>query len=144
MNTIGRIAFAAVKETTMSFETQPLHLRHETRELLERLRHAAVPLAVYGAEPAEADAVVRAITDPMFEGAALPATRILQFGWYVRELTRLLRTRTGGALVFQLEYLLRRWAAYGMEANSLQFVLAEVVTGLEQSQPAATPAGGGS
>jgi len=104
----------------------PMKLNPETRLALDAIRHSDEPSPVYGLESDRAIELLREVTEPMFEGAALPAAVLMQVRWFVLELARLFRTRYGYALAFQLELLLRKWHDFGVEPNTLQFIVTEV------------------
>ncbi len=110
----------------MESEPKPILLSHATQALLKEIGRSQELFAPYGLEPDQAAALLASITEPMLEGAALPMVTIQQLRWYVRELARLFRTRYGYALAFQLELVLRKWAAYGLEPATIQTVLHEV------------------
>jgi len=107
-----------------------MNLKPETRLALDEIRRSTEPTPVYGLAPDRALELFRQLTEPMFEGAALPKAMLMQLRWYVSELSRLFRTRYGYALSFQLELSLRKWRDYGVEPNTLQFVLTEVCRGV--------------
>jgi hypothetical protein len=110
----------------MEFVAKPIALKHETKELLDEIRASSEPTAAYALGPDEAEELFKHITEPMLEGCPLPITVINQMRWYVRELSAKFRTRYGYALSFQLELVLRKWAAFGMEPNTMQYLLCEV------------------
>ncbi len=110
----------------MNFMPSPMNLKPETRLALDEIRGTDAPSAVYGLEPAKAEALLRQLTEPMFEGASLPMAVVMQLRWFVLELAKVFRTRVGYALAFQLELVLRKWRDYGVEPNTLQLVLCEV------------------
>jgi len=128
----------------MDFLPNPMKLKPETQLALDEIRRSAEPSAIYGLAPDRAQDLFRQLTEPMFEGAALPATSLMQVRWFVQELARLFRTRYGYALSFQLELSLRKWRDYGIEPNTLQLVLVEVCRGIGVPIPSAagaSPAG---
>ena len=119
----------------MDLVMKPLHLEKETRALLETIRNEDVPLFLYGMEPEQADLLMREVTDPILQGAALPTVILNQFRWYARELGAQFRTRAGFDLSFNLELVLRKWLGYGMEAHSMQLILCEAYRRLECMTP---------
>ena len=110
----------------MDFVAKPISLKQETRAMLEDLRHTQDPTICYGLSPDDAQQLIKSITEPMFEGAALPLVILSEYRWYVRELGRLFRTKYGYALAFQLELVLRKWKTLGLESGSLQFLVCEI------------------
>jgi hypothetical protein len=113
-------------EVVMEFLTQPMPLKQETRAMLEDLRHATDPTICYGLSPDAAQQLIKDITEPMLMGAALPLVILNEYRWFCRELGRLFRTRYGSALAFQLELVLRKWKALGLESHSMQYLVCEV------------------
>ena len=109
----------------MDLVMKPLHLEKETRALLESIRTTDEPLFLYGMEPEQVDLLMREVTDPILQGAALPAVVLNQFRWYARELAAQFRTRAGFDLSFNLELVLRKWLGFGMETHSMQLILCE-------------------
>jgi len=120
----------------------PMKLNPETRLALDAIRHSDEPSPVYGLESDRAIELLREVTEPMFEGAALPAAVLMQVRWFVLELARLFRTRYGYALAFQLELLLRKWHDFGVEPNTLQFIVTEVARHTGESRTAREGAAG--
>ena len=110
----------------MEFVAKPISLKPDTEAMLEDMRHSQDPTIAYGLEPEAAQQLVKGITDPVLEGAALPLVVLNEYRWYCRELGRLFRTKYGYALAFQLELVLRKWKALGLEANALQYLACEV------------------
>jgi len=110
----------------MEYDTKPIPLKAETKAVLEQIRRSTRPTPVYGSTPQQAEELFRHITDQMLEGCPLPLCTIQQMRWYVRELSAKFRSRYGYALSFQLELVLRKWAAFGMEPNTMQLLLREV------------------
>ena len=127
----------------MNFMPSPMNLKPETRLALDEIRRSTEPTPVYGLAPDRALELFRQLTEPMFEGAALPKAVLMQLRWYVSELSRLFRTRYGYALSFQLELSLRKWRDYGVEPNTLQFVMVEVWRGVGASSSPSASTGAG-
>ncbi|HDQ99485.1 MAG TPA: hypothetical protein ENN51_04270 [candidate division WOR-3 bacterium] len=126
----------------MRFDADPIPLQAETLELLERLRTAGRPLPLYGQEPGTAQQAVRAIAELIYEGAAVSVVRRLQYRWFANELARVFCSRTGPALVFQLELVLRKWVAFGLEPDAVQFLLRAIVERFEaEVEPVPAPPG---
>ena len=69
----------------------------------------------------------------MIGGAALPPLTLQQLRWFVRDLSGVFRTRYGYALAFQLRLMLRKWAALGLEPNTMQYLLCEICRQLNRT-----------
>ena len=110
----------------MDTTVRPLDLNPETAQVLEEIRKAAEPYAVYGEDPAKTEAELRRLAQPLLEGAGLGKLYVMQYLWYVRELSRVFRTRTGRELAFQAELVMRKWLAFGLEPNTMQFIFCEI------------------
>ena len=117
----------------MEIDTKPIPLKPETRAVLKEIRHSTEPTAAYALDPEPAEELLKSITEPMIGGAALPPLTLQQLRWYVRDLSGVFRTRYGYALAFQLELMLRKWAALGNEPNTMQYLLCEICRQLEQT-----------
>ena len=105
---------------------RPMDLNPETVEVLDEIRNAAEPYAAYGEDPAKLEAELRKLVEPLLVGAGLGRLVVMQYLWYVRELARVFRTRTGRELAFQAELVLRKWQAFGLEPNTMQFIFREI------------------
>jgi len=117
----------------MEFDTTPIPLKPETRAVLKGIRRSSEPTAAYALDPEPAEELLKSITEPMIGGAALPRVTLQQMRWYVRDLSGVFRTRYGFALAFQLELMLRKWAALGLEPNTMQYLLCEICRQLERT-----------
>ncbi len=121
----------------MEIDTTPIPLKPETRAVLKEIQRSTEPTAVYALDPKPAEELLKSITEPMIGGAALPQVTLQQMRWYVRDLSGVFRTRYGYALAFQLGLMLRKWAALGLEPNTMQYLLCEICRQLERT-PAPT------
>ncbi|MBM3323008.1 hypothetical protein FJY69_05985 [candidate division WOR-3 bacterium] len=110
----------------MDVLTRPLDLNQETTEVLEEIRNADEPYSAYGEDPAKLEAELRATTQPLLVGAGLDNLTVMQYLWYVRELSKVFRTRTGRELAFQAELVMRKWLSFGLEPNTMQFIFREI------------------
>jgi hypothetical protein len=115
----------------MEFDTTPIPLKPETRAVLKEIQRSTEPTAAYALDPGPAEDLLKSITEPMIGGAALPQVTLQQMRWYVRDLSGVFRTRYGYALAFQLGLMLRKWAALGLEPNTMQYLLCEICRQLE-------------
>ena len=101
-------------------------LSKAARDLLSRVRASPSPERVFGLEPAAADAMARGVIDPLIDGAALPLSKLNQYRWYVSELCRLMRTKSGPDLAYCMELLFAKWLGFGLEANTAVFLAGEL------------------
>ncbi len=110
----------------MDITETPLNLNPETAKVLDQIRNAARPCSVYGQDPAEVEAELGNLVRPLLEGAGLDRLTVMQYLWYVRELARVFRTRTGRELAFQAELVIRKWLSFGLEPNTMQFIFCQI------------------
>ena len=103
----------------------PLDLNRETAQVLDEIRSADRPYVVFGEDAARVEADLNRFVQPLLAGAGLSRLTVMQYLWYVRELARVFRTRTGRELAFQAELVLRKWQAFGLEPNTMQFIFRE-------------------
>ena len=98
-------------EKTLSHRRE--ELSKAARDLLSRVSPS--PEVVYGLEPAAAEAKAHSVIDPLVEGTGLPVARLNQYRWYLAELCRLMRTRTGPDLAYGMEFTIKKWQGFGLE-----------------------------
>lgn len=101
---------------------EPLVLNQETKDVLEDIRLSMTEPG-FGLAPKECQELVRAATEPVLHGAALPMVLLNAYRWYARELGRLFATKFGPDLAMNLELVLRTWRANGLELNTMQFLI---------------------
>jgi hypothetical protein len=111
-------------ERTLSPEKQGLS--KAAQELLSRVRASPSPEVVYGLPPGAAEAKAHSVIDPLIEGTGLPVARLNQYRWFLAELCRLMRTRSGPDLAYCMEYALRKWLSFGLEPNSVVVLASEL------------------
>lgn len=104
---------------------KPLNLNPETTFVLGEIR-AAKPHALYGSTSAAAEERLGRVILPIVETAGLLPVQVLQYRWFLRELARVWRTRTGSDLAFYLELCLRKWAGNGLSLRSLEILVRQV------------------
>jgi len=61
----------------------------------------------------------------LLDHQALPLVQYNTYRWYLRELAKLFRTKTGWNLGLELEICLRKWVAYSLDPELLQALLCE-------------------
>jgi hypothetical protein len=121
-------------ERTLSPEKQGLS--KAAQELLSRVRASSNPEVVYGLAPGAAEAKAHSVIDPLIEGTGLPVARLNQYRWYLAELCRLMRTRSGPDLAYCMEYALKKWLSFGLEPNSVVVLASEL---FDRLKPKAEP-----
>jgi hypothetical protein len=57
------------------------------------------------------------------------------YRWYLRELSKLLRTKTGWDLALELEIALRKWAAYRLDPELLQALMCDCYEHIAEMTP---------
>lgn len=100
-------------------------LDQRTRALLDRVRHARKPLSVYEMPADLAEAAVWEIGKVLLDAQNLPLVQYNTYRWYLRELAKLLRTKTGWDLALELEICLRKWVGYRLNLLLLQALACE-------------------
>jgi hypothetical protein len=100
-------------------------LDERTRVLLDRVRHSTATLSVYEMPPDLAEAAVWEIGKIVLEDRHLPLVQYNTYRWYLREMSKLLRIKTGWSLALELEICLRKWLAYQLDLGLLQVLLCE-------------------
>ncbi len=104
--------------------TKPVALNRDVAKVLDEIR-AGADNALYGAGPGEAEELFAKHVVSLVEGAGLPVLQTMHYRWFLRELARLWRTRTGRDLAFHLELCIRKWVGLGLEPKTLQFLVCE-------------------
>ncbi|MBM3313836.1 hypothetical protein FJY70_04500 [candidate division WOR-3 bacterium] len=109
----------------MDSPTSPVELNRATAAVLDEIR-AGAKNPLYGTAPATASAELKRLVVPLLEGSGLPRLAIMHYGWFLREVALLWRSRTGRDLAFYLELCIRKWVGFGLEPNTLQFFVCEL------------------
>jgi hypothetical protein len=112
-------------------------LTQDVSKVLDEIR-AGADNALYGAGPDVSEELFAKHVVSLVEGAGLPVLQTMHYRWFLRELTRLWRTRTGRDLAFHLELCIRKWVGLGLEPRTLQFLICEAhqrLKGQETAQP---------
>jgi hypothetical protein len=102
-----------------------IELNQETRDLLDRIRHKRKCLSLYDMPADLAEAAVWEIGKVLLDHQGLLLVQYNTYRWYLRELSKLLRTKTGWGLALELEICLRKWFAYRLDPELLQALLRE-------------------
>jgi hypothetical protein len=99
-------------------------LTQDVVRVLDEIR-AGAENALYGAESDKSQELFTKHVVSLVEGAGLPVLQTMHYRWFLRELARLWRTRTGRDLAFHLELCIRKWVGLGLEPRTLQFLVCE-------------------
>jgi hypothetical protein len=118
-----------------------MELNQKTRDLLDRVRHKHKCLSVYEMPADLAEAAVWEIGKILLDHQNLPLVQYNTYRWYLRELSKLLRTKTGWSLALELEICLRKWVAYRLNPELLQALLGECYYRIGAMTPATKQAG---
>ena len=121
----------------------PIELQPETRRLLDRIRHSHKVLSLYEMPADLAEAAVWEIGRILLDHGQMPIVPYNQYRWFLRELSKLLRTRTGWDLALELEIALRKWAAYRLDPLLLQALARECYDRIGAMSPEQVEASGG-
>jgi hypothetical protein len=103
---------------------KPVALTQDVVRVLDEICSGA-DNALYGAGPDVSEELFAKHVASLVEGAGLPVLQTMHYRWYLRELARLWRTRTGRDLAFHLELCIRKWVGLGLEPRTLQFLVTE-------------------
>jgi hypothetical protein len=104
---------------------KPLHINAETQTVLDGIRTGNEKSPLFGKEGTTAEAETNALVLPMLESSGMKRGDVLQYGWFLREVAKIYRTREGADLVFCIEMTLRKWLGFGLEPNTMQFLVCE-------------------
>jgi hypothetical protein len=99
-------------------------LTQDVTRVLDEIR-AGAENALYGAGPDVSEELFAKHVVSLVEGAGLPVLQTMHYRWFLRELSRLWRTRKGRDLAFHLELCVRKWVGLGHEPKTLQFLVCE-------------------
>lgn len=94
--------------------------------LVAEIRNASEPHRLYARDPNACDELTGKVADPVLAGAPIPLCTKLQYRWYVSEVVRLFRMRTGPELAMQLELVLVKWHGFGLRQDMMQWLLGAV------------------
>ncbi len=114
------------KKSEKTLSRKRLGLSKAARDLLSRVRASPSPESVYGLEPDAAEAKAHSVIDPLVDGTGLPVARLNQYRWYLAELCRLMRTRSGPDLAYCMEFTIKKWLGFGLEPNSVVLLASEL------------------
>jgi hypothetical protein len=102
-----------------------IELDQTTRDLLDSIRHSRKPLCLFEMPADLAEAAVWEIGKVLLDHQGLPLVQYNTYRWFLRELSKLLRTRIGWELALELELCLRKWVGFCLDPAMLQALLRE-------------------
>jgi hypothetical protein len=102
-----------------------IDLNHETRATLDRIRHSSRVLSVYEMPADLAEAAVWEIGKVLVANQHLPMIQQHSYRWFLREVAKLMRTKTGWDLALELEISMRKWVAYKLDPLLMQALVRE-------------------
>jgi hypothetical protein len=105
---------------------KPAVLSDAGRAMLDTMRNCPTPHRLYGRDAAACKAVVDAVFEPNLRDAPMQVGRRQQYYWFLAELVRLFRTRTGEALAMHCELAMRKWYGFGLDMETMQWLLGQV------------------
>ncbi len=113
---------------------EPVELNRDTTQTLDEIRSGAENV-LYGVDSAQAEENINRYVMTLIEGSGLPNLQVMHYRWFLREMTRMWRTREGRDLAFHLELCIRKWVGLGLEPRTLQFLVCEAHQRLKGCQP---------
>jgi hypothetical protein len=114
------------KKSERTLSSRREGLSKAAQELLSRVRASPSPEVVFGLPPDAAEAKAHSVIAPLVEDTGLPVARLNQYRWYLAELCRLMRTRSGPDLAYCMEFTLKKWLSFGLEPNSAVLLASEL------------------
>jgi hypothetical protein len=117
---------------------KPVTLSQDVAKVLDEIR-AGAENALYCAKPDVSEELFAKHIVSLVEGAGLPVLQTMHYRWFLRELARLWRARTGRDLAFHLELCIRKWVGLGLEPRTLQFLVCEAHERLKGKLECRTP-----
>jgi len=115
-----------------------------TRDVLDRIRHSQTTLSVFDMPPDLAEAAVWEIGKGLVDNQHLPMIQQHSYRWFLREVAKLLRTKTGWDLALELEIALRKWIGYKQDPALMQALLRECLERIAAMAPEEVEEGQGS
>ena len=112
-----------------------IELEPNTRKALDWVRHRSKVLSLYEMPADLAELTVWEIGKLVLETMQMPLVQYNQYRWFLRELSKLLRTKTGWDLALELEICLRKWSAYRLDPVLLQVLVRESLDRLSSMSP---------
>jgi len=114
---------------------ESIELDPKTQQALDRIRHTSNVLSLYEMPADLAETVVWEIGKQLLEDLQMQFVSYNQYRWFLRELSKLLRTKTGWDLALELEICLRKWAAYRLDQVLLEVLVRECLERIASMSP---------
>jgi len=89
---------------------------------LERIGKGELAVPCAGQAPAEAEREVWDVGRPVLNATGLPLIQYQQYRWFLRELSRVLRTTPGPDIPTCVEMLLAKWVRLGLQPKMVQML----------------------
>lgn len=102
-----------------------IEMAPRTRVVLDRIRHSSKVLSIYEMPADLAEAAVYEIGKVLLDDLALPMVQLHVYRWFLREVAKLLRTKTGWDLALELEICMRKWVGYNLDPLLIQALVRE-------------------
>jgi hypothetical protein len=103
-----------------------MELGPKAKAVLDRIRHTNKVLSIFEMPADLAEAAVWEIGKLALKDTPVPLVQQNGYRWYLRELSKLLRTKTEWDLALEIEICLRKWIGYSLSPELLQMLLCEV------------------
>jgi hypothetical protein len=114
-----------------------LELVPKTKAVLDRIRHSSRALSIYEMPADLAEAAVWEVCRVLMANQQLPVIQQHTYRWFLREVSKLLRTMTGWDLALELEICMRKWVAYNLDPLLLQALTRECCERIAAMSPEA-------
>lgn len=105
---------------------KPEGLSEAVSALLEMMKKAEVPHQLYGRDSGAGREVVESVFNPNLRNAAMALPKRQQYYWFLAELVRIFRTRTGESLAMNCEMVVQKWQGFGLRMDLMTWLLNEV------------------
>jgi hypothetical protein len=102
-----------------------IELEPETRKVLDRIRHSSKVLSIYEMPADLAETAVWEIGKVLVDNQHPKNVQYQTYRWFLREVAKLLRTKTGWDLALELEICLRKWQDYRLDPVLCQALVRE-------------------
>lgn len=107
----------------MSENDAEIVLSETGKMVMDAIQTATEIHRLYGRDAGACDATWADVCRRLLDDAPMALNERNKYRWFLREATRLLRTRTGHDLAFGFEMLLGKWKANGLRQNRMEYLL---------------------